>query len=455
MSGFWDRFAVIVPFLVVGGILLAWVGPVITLTLLSVVLLLIVIHYQRNLAILDKWLTGQKTSLPDSSGRWGDVFARLARVMREQKHTHEQINSAFERLRRATSAMPEGVVILDEVDRIEWCNPVAEKHLSINSTLDTGQHITHLLRQTQFAQYLSADNYTDPLIIKQLRQRELTLSLQLVPYGDKQKLLLSRDVTRLEEIQTMRRDFVANVSHELRTPLTVVGGFLETLADEPGSDAETRKWALALMTDQTTRMQRLVEDLLTLSRLEDTENLAREDKADVPDMLRKLYDEAQSLSVGRHRVILNLESDAKLLGSAHELRSAFSNLISNAIRYTPEGGRITLSWSIRNGQGVFAVKDSGIGVEPEHISRLTERFYRVDRGRSRETGGTGLGLAIVKHVLTCHQAKLEIESEPGKGSCFSAWFPTERLIMQSDNSGVDENSKPRLPLPNVEPDARV
>jgi two-component system phosphate regulon sensor histidine kinase PhoR len=337
--------------------------------------------------------------------------------------------------------MPEGVVILDEVDRIEWCNPVAEKHLGINSTLDTGQHITHLLRQTQFAQYLSAHNYNEPLVIRQSRQRELTLSLQLVPYGDKQKLLISRDVTRLEEIQTMRRDFVANVSHELRTPLTVIGGFLETLADEPGSDPETRKWALALMTDQTTRMQRLVQDLLTLSRLEDTENLAREDKADVPDMLRKLYDEARSLSAGRHRIILDLDSNARLLGSADELRSAFGNLISNAIRYTPEGGMITLSWSIRNGQGIFAVKDSGIGIESQHISRLTERFYRVDRGRSRETGGTGLGLAIVKHVLTCHQAKLEIESELGKGSCFSARFPAERLIMQEDNSGVGENSK--------------
>jgi two-component system phosphate regulon sensor histidine kinase PhoR len=267
-------------------------------------------------------------------------------------------------------------------------------------------------------------------VIKQSRQKELTLSLQLVPYGDKQKLLLSRDVTRLERIQTMRRDFIANVSHELRTPLTVIGGFLETLtdADESPPDPKTRKWALTLMTDQTKRMQRLVEDLLTLSRLEDTENLVREETVDVPQMLRGLYDEARSLSAGRHLVILSLDSDAKLLGSADELRSAFSNLISNAIRYTPDGGVITLSWIIRNGQGVFSVQDSGIGIEPEHIPRLTERFYRVDRGRSRESGGTGLGLAIVKHVLTCHQANLDIVSEQGKGSCFSARFPAARLI---------------------------
>ncbi len=230
----------------------------------------------------------------------------------------------------------------------------------------------------------------------------------------------------------MRRDFVANVSHELRTPLTVIGGFLETLSDEGHSDPETRKWALMLMTDQTKRMQHLVEDLLTLSQLEDTENLVRQENVDVPEMLHQLYDEAQSLSAGRHRIKLSIDTGAKLLGNTAELRSAFSNLISNAIRYTTSGGDITLNWAVRDGQGVFSVQDTGIGIEPEHIPRLTERFYRVDRGRSRETGGTGLGLAIVKHVLTCHQARLEITSEPGKGSCFSAWFPPARLLAEKD-----------------------
>lgn len=432
MSGFWKRLVTFILLIVVTGILFATLGAITTLACYLIALLLLVMHYRHQLTVLEKWLQGKESTLPDSSGQWGDVFARLARLMRDQRQSYQQINVALERLQRATSAMPEGVVIMDEIDRIEWCNPVAEKHLGINSALDAGQHITHLVRQTQFTEYLTAGNYNEPLIIKQPRHQGLTLSLQFVPYGDKQKLLISRDVTRLERVQTMRRDFVANVSHELRTPLTVIGGFLETLAEGGSSDPETSKWALTLMTDQTKRMQRLVEDLLTLSRLEDTENLARETNINIPEMLRELYHEAQSLSMGHHRISLNLDTDATLLGSMDELRSAFGNLVSNAIRYTVDGGEISLNWAIRDGQGVFTVQDSGIGIDTEHIPRLTERFYRVDRGRSRETGGTGLGLAIVKHVLTCHQAKLEIVSEPGKGSCFSAWFPAARLITQKD-----------------------
>ncbi|SFU58148.1 PAS/PAC sensor signal transduction histidine kinase [Nitrosospira multiformis] len=407
-------------------------GATAALTFYVIVLFLLVLRHSHNLKRLDRWLHSEEAALPDSSGRWGDVFARLARLMRDQKQTHQNLSSALERLRRATSAMPEGVVILDEMDRIEWCNPVAEKHLRINAGLDIGQHITHLMRQTQFAEYLASRNYKEPLVIKQPRQHELMLSLQFVPYGDKQKLLLSRDITKLERIQIVRRDFVANVSHELRTPLTVISGFLETLSDDNQPDPDTRRWALELMSEQTRRMQSLVEDLLTLSRLEDTENQVREEHVNIPEMLRTLYEEAKSLSAGHHSITLQLDTTTKLLGSLFDLRSAFINLISNAIRYTPDGGHITLSWAVQDGQGVFSVQDTGIGIEPEHISRLTERFYRVDRGRSRETGGTGLGLAIVKHVLSGHKAKLEITSEPGKGSRFSAVFPATRLLIEQD-----------------------
>ncbi len=433
MSGLWQRFTNVILLTITAAVLWLILSAVTALVFYSVALLLLTIHHLRHLAALDGWLqTPVPTSmtLPDASGVWGDVFARLARLMRSQSHSQQQLTSALERLRRATSAMPEGVVILDEADRIEWCNPVAEQHFGIDFSRDDGQQITHLMRQTQFAEYLTTQNYSDPLIIRYSRPQELILSLQLVPYGDKQKLLISRDVTSLERVETMRRDFVANVSHELRTPLTVIGGFLETLSEENGANTEINKRALTLMTDQATRMQRLVEDLLALSQLENVQNLVREENVNIAEILRELYHEAQSLSAERHRISLNLATDAKLLGSTDELRSAFGNLISNAVRYTPADGKVILTWEIHDGQGLFSVQDSGIGIEPEHIPRLTERFYRVDRSRSRETGGTGLGLAIIKHVLNRHQARLEITSKPGKGSRFSAWFPANRLILQ-------------------------
>lgn len=431
MSAFWQRFITVILLTAVTAALWLALGAVKALAFYSVTLLLLLIHHLRHLSALDNWLqTPAPTSvtLPEGSGAWEDVFARLVRLMRSQSQSQQQLSSALERLQRATAAMPEGVVILDETDRIEWCNPVAEQHFGIDFNLDAGQQITYLVRQSQFAEYLATHNYSEPLVVKQSRHQELVLSLQLVPYGDKQKLLISRDITRLEGVETMRRDFVANVSHELRTPLTVIGGFLETLSEAEQTDAAMSKRALKLMSDQTLRMQRLVEDLLTLSRLENTQNIAREEVVNVSEMLREVWQEAQSLSIGRHRISLNLGNDAQLLGSADELRSAFGNLVSNAVRYTIDGGEIVLSWEEHDGQGVFSVQDSGIGIEPEHLPRLTERFYRVDRSRSRETGGTGLGLAIVKHVLNRHQARLEITSEPGKGSRFSAWFPARRLV---------------------------
>jgi two-component system phosphate regulon sensor histidine kinase PhoR len=408
---------------------------VIALLFYSMALLLLVIYHLYYLMSLDRWLQipdPTSATLPDGSGAWGDVFARLARLMRNQSQSHQQLSLALERLRRATSAMPEGVIILDEADRIEWCNPVAEQHFGIDFKRDVDQQITFLVRQPQFAEYLSTHNYSEPLVVKQTRHQELILSLQLVPYGDKQKLLISRDITRLEGVETMRRDFVANVSHELRTPLTVIGGFFETASEENWISSEMGKRALVLMTDQTRRMQRLVEDLLTLSRLENTQNQVREENVNVTEVLYELYHEAESLSAGRHHINLTLDTDVKLRGSPDELRSAFSNLVSNAIRYTSDEGKVDLRWSCQNGKGVFTVQDSGIGIDQEHIPRLAERFYRVDLSRSRGTGGTGLGLAIVKHILSRHQAHLEIISEPGKGSSFSAWFPEKRSIAQED-----------------------
>jgi two-component system phosphate regulon sensor histidine kinase PhoR len=393
-------------------------------------LLLVLLHHIVNLSRLHVWLREPSAAaLPEGRGEWEEIFAGLARLLRRRTQIESRLSAALDRFQQAGAALPEGVIVLDENDRIEWCNPPAEAYFGLSSQRDRGQQITYLVRMPQFLEYLATRSYGEPLVLRLSRNdQELTLSVQLVPYGDRDKLLLSRDITRWERLETTRRDFVANVSHELRTPLTVLGGFLETLSDMPEPDPDVLRRSLRLMSEQATRMQRLVEDLLTLSKLESAQSPLREEIADLPEIARSLLREAQALSGGRHRFNLRLEQNDTLLGSVEELRSALSNLISNAVRYTPEGGEIEMTWSKRDGEPVFAVRDSGIGIEPHHIPRLTERFYRVDRSRSRATGGTGLGLAIVKHVLSRHQARLEVESEPGKGSTFSVVFPAGRSV---------------------------
>lgn len=432
MSDIWQRSSNIL--LIVFITIVVWMifGAVKALIFFSMAMLWLVFHHIRHLIKLERWLQlsdHSPGSIPAGSGAWDDVFAHLARYVRQHSQSQELLSLALERMQRVTSAMPDGIVILDESDRIEWCNAVAEHHLGINLSLDAGQQITYLVRQIPFVEYLAARQYSNPLILKQMRQQGIIVSLQLVPYGYNQKLLISRDITRFEKIETMRRDFIANVSHELRTPLTVIGGFLETLSANENIHADFSKRALALMSEQTTRMQRLIEDLLILSRLENEQNKMSEKTVNVVNLLHNILQDAESLSAGRHRIKLDIATQDQLLGNEEELRSAFSNLISNAIRYTPDKGEISINWEKPEGQeGVFSVQDSGIGIEAEHIPRLTERFYRIDSSRSRETGGTGLGLAIVKHVLSRHEARLEITSQVGKGSRFTIRFPAKRLI---------------------------
>ncbi|MGH8619440.1 MAG: phosphate regulon sensor histidine kinase PhoR [Burkholderiales bacterium] len=385
----------------------------------------------RNLLRLKRWLKAPTlATLPQSTGLWEDAYAGLARLLRDQRQSETNLSRAVERFRLAGAAMPEGLVILDGDDRILWCNPAAERHFGLELARDARQQITYLVRQPQFAHYLAAQSYGEPLILRTPRPQETVLSVQLVPYGDNQKLVTSRDITHWERVETMRRDFVANVSHELRTPLTVLVGFLETLNGMASIDHDIARRTLKLMGEQGGRMQRLVEDLLTLSQLESTQNPPREEPVDVARLARDLRDDAQALSVGRHRIQLAVECADWVMGSEAELRSAFGNLVSNAVRYTPDGGEIRMAWRRGvEGEGpTFSVQDSGIGIESHHLPRLTERFYRVDRGRSRDTGGTGLGLAIVKHVLNRHQARLEVKSEPGHGSTFTAIFPRQRVV---------------------------
>lgn len=403
-------------------------GKTAVIVLILWILALLVLHL-RNLRKLMLWLKKPEPSaLPDGSGIWEDAFADMYQELRRHNRSEIQLTSALERLQQAAGALPDGVVVLNSTDQIEWCNRTAERQLGLSVEQDGGQPIGYLVRQTEFANYLESYNYAEPLKLKTSRNPGVLLELQLVPFGENQKLLICRDITHIEKVESMRRDFIANVSHELRTPLTVVAGFLETLKDIDGAVPENLRHYFDLMEEQAGRMRRLVEDLLTLSQLESSHGLAQEMDIDMSALLETLLNEAHGLSAGRHTIkITQADPTLHLHGSLEELRSAFGNLISNAIRYTPQGGNIYVKLELRNGEAIFSVQDTGIGIDPQHIPRLTERFYRVDRSRSRETGGTGLGLSIVKHILTRHQGKLEIQSQPGQGSTFSAALPAARV----------------------------
>jgi len=413
------------------GALIVWAaaGGAAALAFFALAAVVLLFLHLRHIAKLVRWLGDPaEQELPRGSGIWDEIYSLLYRFLRQHRASRSKLTATLHDFQKAGAAMPDGLVILDQADRIEWCNPKAEQHLGLDRSRDTGQQINYLVRHPEFTANLGAHDYSKPLTLRGWRGTNLVLSVQIVPYGDRQKLIVSRDVTEVDRLETMRRDFIANVSHELRTPLTVLSGFLETI-DGVADKQKALGRALPLMTDQTRRMHRLVEDLLALSRLESGANPLREDLVNVPDLVRGLYHDALALSGGRHRITLVLGCDFRLQGSEDELRSAFGNLVSNAVRYTPDGGEVSISWLDREGQPVFVVRDTGIGIDPTHIPRLTERFYRVDRSRSRETGGTGLGLAIVKHVLNRRQARLEVSSEVTKGSAFAVVFPKERLCM--------------------------
>jgi two-component system phosphate regulon sensor histidine kinase PhoR len=404
------------------------------LGVLAAALALRLLYHALHLSSLRAWLRRPELdSLPRGRGVWEEALAELHRFLRGRDAEHENLAQALARFRAAARALPDGVVILDREHRIEWSNPTAAHHFGIDARRDFGQPVVNLIRHPDFVAYLAGADFSEPLVLRAARV-DTTLSLRVIEFGEDQKLLSSRDVTMEERIDTMRRDFVANVSHELKTPVTVLSGFVETLSDEsfPITAAQRSRY-LDMMAEQATRMQRLVEDLLTLSTLESSAAPVNEQPIEMRPLLERLADEARALSAGRHRIEYSVHDDGRLLGSRSELHSAFSNLVSNAVRYTPEQGSVVLAWRLTEGGGVFSVTDSGIGIDARHIPRLTERFYRVDSGRSRETGGTGLGLAIVKHALTRHQAALDVVSEPGRGSTFSAVFPPGRVLQAGEN----------------------
>jgi len=404
-------------------------STVIALLTFSSILLVYLAIQVYGLYQLQSWLRKPVLNdIPEGFGLWEDVFNAILKYERNNNLKKSELNAALERFNTVANAIPDGLVILNATNEIEWCTANAESQLGLNLETDKNLPIVNLVRNSNFIAYLYNGIYNDPFKLKDARNTDAILEIWLIPLVSRQKLLISRDITQLEKVDAMRRDFIANVSHELRTPLTVVGGFIETLSDMEGAVPESIRGYFDMMQDQTTRMRRLIEDLLTLSHIESNTQPPEDRPIEMQALINMLHNDAKALSNGRHKISIDIDGHLDLSGATDELHSALGNLVSNAVRYTPEGGEIRITWQPRNKLAIFSVSDNGIGIEQQHIDRLTERFYRVDRSRSRETGGTGLGLSIVKHILTRHQAKLEIRSTPGKGSTFSAVFPESRII---------------------------
>jgi len=374
---------------------------------------------------------------PFPLGLWGEVYRGIARYQQRGRKSRRRQIRFSRRFREAANALPDALVILDKHHRVEWANPAASKLMNIRWPEDDHRPLTEILKQPEILPFIEAGEYMRPLDIAPEHNRAIMLSLRITPFGErkKQRLVVGRDITKIYHLNMIRRDFVANASHELRTPLTVIAGFLETLLDASDTPLQHRR-PLTLMRNQTDRMCSIIEDLLTLSRLEMSERPEEQETVDVPDELHLILQEAQTLSQGRHIFETRIDEDLLLLGSSPELRSAFSNLIFNAVKHTPEGTHIRILWQHDIDGVEFSVTDDGPGIPSEHLPRLTERFYRVDRARSRESGGTGLGLAIVKHVLNRHDGRLRITSELGRGSRFICRFPANRALIRDDRESV-------------------
>lgn len=424
------RFSLLIAIaLLAAYIALANWGPDFAIASGLVVLAIPLVYSYINLARLRKYVIQDSVeNMPLPSGFWEEVFFRLQRLVRNLKQQIRTVEKQHDRFIEAFQASPNGILMLDDQDQIEWCNAIAERFFGLNFKRDVLQRINFLIRRPEFIQYLAKRQFEDPLLLERMGvDGNLSLMLQAFPFGQNRHLLLVQDVTDLQKADAMRRDFVANVSHEMRTPITVLMGFLETIHTLDLDKAQQDQY-FEMMMSQAQRMKSLVEDLLTLANLEANTLPAPMQPINIPTLMALLKNDAEALSQGRHAFNFESTSSCDLMGEDREILSAFSNLVSNAIRYTPDVGAVTARWSVNDlGQGEFSVTDTGPGIASEHLSRLTERFYRVDRSRSRDTGGTGLGLAIVKHIANRHQAQLIIESTPGKGSTFTLRFPKERV----------------------------
>jgi two-component system phosphate regulon sensor histidine kinase PhoR len=376
---------------------------------------------------------------PFPRGLWGEIFRSIAQYQQRGRKRRKRQIRFIRRFREATVSVPDGLVVLDKRKRIEWANPAAALLMDIQWPRDDGRLLTEVIGHPQLNEHIDAGEYHRPIELAPEHNRAIMLSLRISPFGERkrQRLVVARDITKLYHLNMIRRDFVANASHELRTPLTVIAGFLESLPDSPLTPPQHRR-PMELMRNQSERMRSIIDDLLTLSRLEMDDRSGELATVDVPAELRLVLHEAQALSGARHEFTARVDPDLLLIGNQPELRSAFSNLVYNAVRHTPPGTRIEVVWRDEGSGPLFAVHDNGDGIEPQHIPRLTERFYRVDKARSRASGGTGLGLAIVHHVMNRHDARLVIASDVDKGSSFSCRFPAASAMRR-------ERAEPAMP----------
>lgn len=384
----------------------------------------------QNLYRFSRWLISGQEPVPFyGNDLWGEFYYQVQRIKNQNRRREVMLRELVEQYRASAEALPDATLVLAKDGRIEWMNQSAATLLGLDPVADVGNRVHNLVRHPEFIQMLRSGDYAEPLEISSPLDDGRRMEIHIVPYGDR-RLLVARDITRLHQLEIMRRDFIANVSHELSTPLTVISGYLESLSGRQHKPEQVDK-AVSQMQQQAERMRTLVNDLLQISRLELNEHREPDAEVNVASMLRGLVDElAAPGHARRHQITLEADENLLLRGVGKDLYSAFSNLVRNAVQYTPDGGVIDIRWT-RDGDGaVFSVRDSGIGMPREVIPRLTERFFRVDPGRSRALGGTGLGLSIVKHVLRNHQSSLQVESTLGKGSLFRCRFPAERVILR-------------------------
>jgi len=423
----WSREAIWLLLSVSLGILVGWLGLHSTGWGAALGLLAYLAWHARRAWRLEQWLQGNRqVKPPEGEDLWGEIFNHYERLKRRNRKRKRRLANIIKQFQQSTAAMPDASVVLAPSQKILWFNQAAQRLLGLRAQ-DIGHPITNLIRHPAFIDYLHQGEFEDAITMPSAYQPGLILSLLIIPYGEAQYLLIARDVSRLHQLERVRQDFVANASHELRTPLTVILGYLEPLLEDARDEQSDWCQPLDEIQTQARRMQRIIEDLLLLSRLEHSGARAPYTLVDIAAMLRRICQDLQIPSSARPVLHLEVDEDLRLLGTEVELYSIFSNLISNACKYTPPDGQVWVRWQADEQGPVFSVQDTGIGIAPEHIPRLTERFYRVDKARSRDSGGTGLGLAIVKHALERHGGVLQIESVLGQGSLFICHFPAERL----------------------------